>query len=39
MKSTITSLEQKVISLESQVANLQQPTAAINNDQSQMDVL
>ena len=31
------SLEQRVISLESQVSNLQQPTFAINNDQSQMN--
>ena len=37
MKSTITSLEQRVISLESQVANLWQPISVINNEQSQMD--
>ena len=37
MKSTITSLEQTVISLETQGTNLQQPTAVINNDQSQMN--
>ena len=37
MKSTIYSLEQRVISLESQVSNLQQPTVAINHDQSQIN--
>ena len=38
MKSTIYSFEQRVIGLESQVSsNLQQPTFAINNDQSQMN--
>ena len=37
MKSTIYSLEQRVISLKSQVSNLQQPTFAINNDQYQMN--
>ena len=38
MKLTIYSLEQRVISLESQVSNLQQPTVAINNNQSQMNI-
>ena len=37
MKLTIYSLEQRVISLESQVSNLQQPTVVINNNQSQMN--
>ena len=37
MKSTIYSHQQRVISLESQASNLQQPIVAINNDQSQMN--